>query len=100
VGAQHADLLVLTDIRSGIGQFLAVFIYVYILLIIGYVLLSWFQIGYGSPLYRVQQFLSDTCGPYLRLFKRFIPPLGPLDVSPMVAIVVLVLIQGAISRYL
>ena len=100
MGAQHADLLLLTDIRSGIGQFLAVFVWVYTLLIIAYVLLSWFQIGYGSPLYRVQQFLRDTCGPYLNLFRRFIPPLGPLDVSPMVAIVVLVLIQGLIRRYL
>jgi YggT family protein len=100
VGAQHAGLFVLTDVKSAIGQFLEVFIWVYTLLIIAYVLLSWFQIGYGSPLYRVQQFLRDTCGPYLNLFRRFIPPLGPLDLSPMVAIVVLVVIQGLISRYL
>jgi len=100
VGAQHADLLVLTDFKSGIGQFLQVFIWVYTLLIIAYVILSLFQVGYGSPLHRVRQFLDDTVGPYLKLFRRFIPPLGPLDVSPMVAIVVLVLIQGLIRRYL
>jgi YggT family protein len=100
VPAQHADLLVLADFRSSLGRFLEVFIDVYILLIVAYILTSWFRIGYGSPLYRVQQFLRDTCEPYLRLFRRFIPPLGPLDVSPIVAIVVLVVIQGVIRRYL
>ena len=100
MGAQHADLLVLTDWQSAVGRFLEVFIDVYILLIIAFIITSWFQIGYGSPLYRVRQFLHDTCEPYLRLFRRFIPPLGPIDVSPMVAIVVLVLIQGVIRRYL
>jgi YggT family protein len=100
VGAPHADLLVLADWQSSVGRFLEVFIDVYILLIIAYILTSWFQVGYGSPFYRVVQFLRDTCEPYLRLFRRFIPPLGPLDLSPMVAIVVLVLIQGVIRRYL
>ena len=32
----------------------------------------------------LKRFLYDVCDPYLRLFRRFIPPLGPLDLSPMI----------------
>jgi uncharacterized protein YggT (Ycf19 family) len=96
----YAGVLLLADVRSSVERFLEVFIDVYILLIIAYIIFSYLRVGYGSPLARVQQFLRDTCEPYLRLFRRFIPPLGPLDVSPMVAIVVLVLIQGVIRRFL
>ena len=38
---------------------------------------------------RGHEFLRDVCEPFLRIFRRFIPPLGPLDLSPMVAIIVL-----------
>ncbi len=100
MGALHAAVLLLADVRSSIVRFLDVFIDVYILLIIAYILSSWVRIGYSSPLARVQQFLRDTCEPYLKLFRRFIPPIGPLDVSPMVAIIVLVVIQGLIRRFL
>jgi uncharacterized protein YggT (Ycf19 family) len=96
----HADLFVLADARTSVQRFLDVFIYVYILLIFAYILTSWFRIGYGSPLARVQQFLHDTCDPYLRLFRRFIPPLGPLDLSPMIAILVLIVIRELIARVL
>jgi YggT family protein len=34
-------------------------------------------------------FLRDVTEPYLSLFRRFIPPIGPVDVSPIVAILVL-----------
>ncbi len=100
MGALHADVFLLADARTSAQRFIDVFISVYILLILAYILTSWFRIGYGSPLARVQQFLRDTCEPYLRLFRRFIPPIGPLDVSPMIAILVLVVLREAIARVL
>jgi uncharacterized protein YggT (Ycf19 family) len=36
----------------------------------------------------VQEFLNEVCTPYLRLFRR-IPPLGPIDLSPVIGVVVL-----------
>jgi hypothetical protein len=60
VGAVHADVLLLADVRSSIGRFVEVFIDVYILLIVAYIIFSYLRIGYGSPLARVQQFLRDT----------------------------------------
>ena len=34
-------------------------------------------------------FLRDVCEPYLSIFRRFIPPIGPLDLSPLIGILLL-----------
>ena len=81
--------LVLADAISGIEDFVTVFISVYILLIFAYIITSWFRLPYSTWLNRIQRFLYDVCEPYLRIFRRVIPPLGPIDLSPMVAIIVL-----------
>ena len=44
----------------------------------------------------VLDFLRQVCEPYLRFFRRFIPPLGPLDMSPIVAILVLYVVGGIV----
>ena len=88
---------VLADAADSVASFLNVFITVYILLILAYVLTSWIRLPYSPWLNRIQRFLYDVCEPYLRLFRRIIPPLGPLDLSPMVAIIVLVLAQRLIA---
>ena len=62
------------------------FLCVYILLIFAYVLMSWVRLPYTSGCRRITDFLRDVCEPYLRLFRRVLPPLGPLDLSPVVAI--------------
>jgi uncharacterized protein YggT (Ycf19 family) len=99
VGFAH-PMLVLADVRTWARGFLEVFIEVYILLIIAYILTSWVRAGYNPAFARVVRFLHDTCDPYLRLFRRVIPPLGPLDVSPIVGIVVLGVVRQLIARYL
>ncbi|HEV8602954.1 MAG TPA: YggT family protein [Gaiellaceae bacterium] len=78
--------LVFADAISSIGQFVEVFIYVYILLIFAYIITSWLRLPYSTWLNRVQRFLYDVCDPYLRLFRRVLPPFGPLDLSPMIAV--------------
>jgi YggT family protein len=45
----------------------------------------------------VQRFLYDVCNPYLRLFRRVLPPLGPLDLSPVLAVVVLFVLQRGLD---
>lgn len=53
-----------------------------------YVLMSWLPTSEGiiSDIY---QALGKICDPFLNLFKRFIPPIGMIDVSPIVALLVL-----------
>ena len=60
------------------------------LLIFAYILTSWVRLPYSLWLNRIQRFLYDVCEPYLRIFRRMLPPLGPLDLSPMVGVFVLI----------
>jgi uncharacterized protein YggT (Ycf19 family) len=73
-----------------------VFLFVYILLILIYVLLSWFRLPYNLWLNRIQRFLYDVCEPYIGLFRRVLPPLGFIDLSPLVAIIVLIVVQRVV----
>ena len=93
-----ASFGLLLDAASSVSTFIDVFIYVYIILILAYIITSWIRLPYSPWLNRIQRFLYDVCEPYLRLFRRVLPPLGPLDLSPMVAVLVLVLLQQVIDR--
>ncbi|PWU24620.1 MAG: cell division protein ZapA [Candidatus Rokuibacteriota bacterium] len=95
VGAPDAGFGLLLDTISSVQTFVTVFIWVYTLLIFAYVITSWIQMPYS--LSGVQRFLRDVCEPYLRLFRRILPPLGPLDLSPIVAVGVLILLQYIVN---
>ena len=86
-----SDLLL--DTGDTVSQFVGTFIFVYILLLFAYIITSWIRLPYRPWLNRVQRFLYDVCDPYLRLFRRFIPPLGPLDLSPMIGVITLIVAQ-------
>jgi YggT family protein len=62
--------------------------------IIVYILLSWFpgarESGFG-------QFLAKICDPYLEPFRKIIPPLGMIDISPIVAILALRFAQSGVA---
>jgi YggT family protein len=90
----------LADVGSSLSHFVEVFALVYGLLLFAYILTSWVRLPYSPWLNRVQRFLYDVCDPYLRIFRRFLPPLGPLDLSPMVAIIVLFVVSNVLSSLL
>ena len=98
VGTAAASLL--ADTADQISNFVDVFVSVYIILILAYILSAWFRLPYTPWLNRIQRFLYDVCEPYLRIFRRFVPPLGPLDLSPMVAVLVLVIARELVVRLL
>ena len=93
-------MLVEASTRSDVAGYVQTLVFVYTILIVAYILSSmFFQVGgrlpYSRALNAVMTFLRDVCEPFLRIFRRVLPPLGPLDLSPMVAIIVLN-IAGAI----
>jgi uncharacterized protein YggT (Ycf19 family) len=83
------------DAVSSAQSFVTVFLFVYMLLIFVYIITSWIRLPYSlNPL---QRFLHDVCEPYLRLFRRVLPPVGPLDLSPIVAIGALILVRWLVN---
>jgi YggT family protein len=71
--------------------------------IIAYVILSWFATtgpsGMMSDLHRV---LGSICEPYVGLFRRLLPPVmlgsAGLDLSPLIALVVLQIVASVVRR--
>src|SRR5215510_3567505 len=92
--------LLMADAISSIQNFVDVFISVYVLVIFAYIITSWIRLPYSPWLNRIQRFLYDVSEPYLRLFRRILPPLGPLDLSPMIGIVVLLVLGQIVNRIL
>jgi uncharacterized protein YggT (Ycf19 family) len=85
----YASFGLLADAASSLQSFVTVFVSIYILFIFAYVLLSWIQLPYSSVVASLQRFLDEVVAPYLRLFRGRIPTLGPLDLSPIVAVAAL-----------
>ena len=95
-----AATYLLADTGDSLANFVRVFLWVYTLMLFAYILTSWIRLPYRPWLNRVQRFLYDVCDPYLRIFRRFLPPLGPLDLSPMVAIFVLLILSNVLTSLL
>lgn len=81
-------------------NFLTALYYVYTILIFLYILMSWVQLPYNVWIGRVRTFLHDTVEPYLGIFRRIIPAIGGLDLSPIVALIVLQLIYQVVANIL
>ena len=77
-----------------IGFIIYGLISIYILLITIRIIFSWGMLSYRN---RVMRFLVDVTEPLLGPLRRRIPPLGWLDISPLVAILILWLFQAAIA---
>jgi YggT family protein len=66
---------------------LSTFINIYTALLLIRILLTWFpQVNWFSQPFATLAQLTD---PYLNIFRRFIPPLGGMDFSPMLALLLL-----------
>jgi YggT family protein len=89
--------VILATVRSDIARYVDALFTVYLILIFAYVVISiMYSAGIRPPYSRwwraVTDFLSSVVEPYLRIFRRVLPTLGPLDLSPMVATIVLIVV--------
>jgi YggT family protein len=100
IGAICSTILgVLVSVREGamisvLGYLLYGAISIYILLIIMRIVFSWGRLSYRN---RIMRFLIDVTEPLLGPLRRIIPPLGWIDISPIVAFIILWLFQAAIA---
>jgi uncharacterized protein YggT (Ycf19 family) len=95
--------VIVATFRHSLAGYVQTLVLVYTLLIIAYILSSmFFQVGgrlpYSRALNAVMTFLRDVCEPYLRIFRRVLPPLGPLDLSPMVGIILLNVVGSIVAN--
>ena len=96
-------IVVVATFREDLASYVYAIFVVYTILIIAYILSSlFFAFGGRVPYARWSSallgFLRDVCEPYLSIFRRFIPPLGPIDLSPIIAIFVLNIVGGIVVR--
>jgi len=87
--------------RDDVAQYVSALFLVYIVLILIRVLMSWIpRMPYNRALRAVLDFVTETTDPYLNLFRRILPPIGgggfALDLSPMIAIIVLVVVRAIV----
>ena len=75
------------DTVDVLTSFVDIFITLYIVLILVQILLSFLpRVPFNMFTYRLREYLTETVNPFLALFRRILPPFGPLDLSPMIAI--------------
>lgn len=75
-------------------------IHFYSILILIYCLMSWLPVGASGIVEDIRSVLASLCEPYLGLFRRIIPTMGMIDISPIIAIFVLQLLRSVIGAIL
>lgn len=71
----------------------------YTLMILIWAIFSWFDHSRGV-LNDVYGVLDKLVGPYVRFFRRFLPSLGGIDLSPFIAFIVLQIVVQVLVRAL
>ncbi len=68
--------------------------WVYLMMLFGRILGSWIPELQRT---RFMQFIAFYTDPYLNFFRRFIPPLGMIDISPIVAFFCLNILEAIVK---
>jgi YggT family protein len=90
-------MFVLGNLIASLADLLNTVLNIYSWLLIARVLISWVS---PDPFNPIVQFLQRASDPYLNLFRRFIPPIGMMDISPIIALLVLQFGQRFLVRTL
>ena len=83
------------SIETWLRTFVVLLVQILNLAILIRVLLSWFPINASNPLVRL---VFDITEPVLAPFRRVIPTIGMIDLSPLAAILVLGFLADHIGR--
>lgn len=73
-----------------LAAFIKIFFDVFSFLIIVRVLLSWFP---NRPYNALVEFIYDVTNPIMHFAKRIIPPIGMIDISPLIVLFALDIIK-------
>ncbi|MDN4494169.1 YggT family protein [Ureibacillus aquaedulcis] len=67
---------------------------IYSFMLIIYILMSWVPAAQESSFGKL---LAKLCEPYLGFFRKFIPPIGMIDFSPIIGILLLNFIERGVT---
>jgi YggT family protein len=70
---------------------------VYMLVLAGRAVLSWFPVRGGTFLSALNSLLFDLTEPVLRPVRRIIPPIGMFDTSFIVVFFAIIILRGAVT---
>jgi YggT family protein len=87
--------------RGDVADYVNSLFIVYLIIIFIWVLISWIpRMPYNPTLRAVLDFINQVTLPYISIFRRILPPIGgssfSLDLSPIVAVIVLMLVRGVV----
>lgn len=91
--------------RFDVASFVDNLFLVFIILIFAWIVIGWIvmfrgSLPYNTPLRTVTGFIEETVTPYINIFRRVVPTVGlgrmGLDLSPMVALIVLFIVQAIV----
>ncbi len=77
---------------------IAVLLQIYLLVLVGRAILSWFPVRSGTFLAQVNRVLWDLTEPVLRPVRRVVPPAGMFDLSFIVVFFAILILQGFFAR--
>jgi YggT family protein len=94
-------MLLVASTRADIANYVSDLFGVYVALILIYILANLvfsfgLRPGYSRWLDAILSFLRDVCEPYLRIFRRLLPPFGGIDLSPIIALIVLGVVRAVV----
>jgi YggT family protein len=95
------SLVLAAAVRQEIADFVSALFFVYTLILVAWIVVSLvLSLGLTPPYNRAVRgtldFLHDTAEPFLRIFRRLGLRIGPLDLSPIVALLALRIVGGII----
>lgn len=94
-------MLLAASIRGDVANYVSDLFGVYIAMILIYILANLvfgfgLRPGYSRALDAVLGFLREVCEPYLRIFRRLIPGMGSIDLSPIIGLIVLGVLESIV----
>jgi len=83
-----------------VASYVSALFLVFLIILLIRILWSWFPEPSGGAMRTIYDFVHQSTEWYLAPFRRIIPPIGMFDISPIAAILVLVIVRGVVENLL
>ena len=82
-------------------QFVNILVNILLIAIVARALMSWFPMpSQDSPFFIIRQMINQITDPIIEPIRRIMPSMGMLDLSPMVAMILLIVIRSILVAVL